>query len=190
MFKEFEHEDIFICEEEDENSESEPQQSQRNTLKEEAREKEKENHDIFVFDDDDNHYEEEIVYSKQSEFKMKDLEKRMSKEEYESKCSELQDRIIFTNMTNFTSNVVKPQKNFFEEAKIRRRESEMVRQKRGSIVDTINAFPSKQQQVKVDFVVAAPNEIKNESNFTENAASHRPAVNIEDSFDDDISEER
>jgi len=41
----------------------------------------------------------------------------MTKQEYETKCSELKKRIIFGNMSNARNNIIKPQKNFFAETK-------------------------------------------------------------------------
>ncbi len=40
----------------------------------------------------------------------------MTSEEYRSKCNEIQERIILSNLMNFKE-VKKPQGNFFKEAK-------------------------------------------------------------------------
>ena len=45
----------------------------------------------------------------------------MTEEEYSKKCNELQQKIIFSNLTNFTKQMIKPQPTFFEDAKKKRR---------------------------------------------------------------------
>ncbi len=47
----------------------------------------------------------------------------MSKKDFKDKCTKLEDRIIFSNLKNFKHDILKSQPTFFQDAKVKKRES-------------------------------------------------------------------
>ena len=75
----------------------------------------------------------------------------MTEAEYSKKCNELQEKIIFSNLTNFTKQMLKPQTTFFEQAKKQRRESEITIERRRSGNGKSDML-KKIEEVRVEFM--------------------------------------
>lgn len=85
----------------------------------------------------------------------------MSKKDFDDCCSKLSERIIFSNLKNFSEGISKPTSTFFQDARNKRRESETQRQSHRNLPKPPpNQRPSLASElpkdVKVDFLPVSP----------------------------------